>query len=239
MLIIREKETSPDYYDFLMNLGVDKKVVFERKPSQKSFAELPRGSFLFCPETGDLVVSQCHIVGHLGVSSICVYKEIDREFHLIAQYMGRSISVAEILKEHEFIHRFRWYGVPDHFVDVLNFDGKDVSDICRRYGIITASQKMDNVDDINIPAYVSYLINTTRGWPYRQQIFGLNAWKINHGDLKNTRVVDRLDPERAFQLIYDAVLANKQTDMVEVSDKTKLDKAGFDRVQSFRHRKEQ
>ena len=245
MLIIDENGMSPDYWDFVAHQNTDKKVVFRRENANvidthkvRNFF-IPHGFTFFPPNSKHILIGQCHVVGGKPFGFVEVYLVTDEGPLLQGRY--RKCSVSDILSANPWIEKNRNYlpwKFKDSMHDVLRFNDMDVEDVCLQNGIVNASQFDCFVLYEKNFSLAYYLLDRVKN-PFhsKREWNWVTSVQINHSNLKDTQICQVLTPHECFMHHYNLILQMQEPKMVEVSNQSKIVKAGFDTKQSFRHRK--
>lgn len=234
MLIIRESGLPTDYYDHVMSHGVDKSVVFRRncglfhKPHQSHPLKMEWGGGLTYSTKHHAWLFVCnHFVGGQRFPIASVIPLDDRPTQCYD-------DVEPLMREWPDIYENAVWRSSIHHLLNRNFTTpRDCHQFCLDNNIVVGSEAWcESVLDVKDKRLFRRI---SADYAHK---FELKSVKINHPFLRQTGLPDFLSPEECYTMIYNFLLNAKQVPMQEISDKSKLTKAGFDKVVSFRHRKD-
>lgn len=228
-----------DYYDGVAgSVGVDKTIIYKRETviidKKKEMPSVFRETTWRDTIENDFI----SISGH---NQILVDKQPDIKnlSHFIVGFCGKYYLGWKLYDNQVMSKSNNTTITYDHdYVDTITKSrgwgrrNKKLSDMCSN--ILT----YDNIElfrKYNTPSFI-YDVNYTGIYPSGERTFIVNP-KLSDYDFY--KVVDAFQSHQMIQSFLSGVLTNKEKEMVEIEDKYKIERFGFDKKWSFRKRPKQ
>ena len=228
------QSTFKDYYDSAASIGIDKTIVFKRTTSE---VQLEDGFFMdglpryFPDDLPDeyFPISQSHpdrnyckwmIIGFCGVYHVAVFNTLaeSNNKHTMAYY-GEDILALDWKKEKGF------WRYPEPKITIQNL-----------LNLWHLKQESKFFFELNTPIFAKEILQSLSKYQQNNKQLYLEKFELNP-NLNKYQFYKEIDTVTAFQNIQSyisGVLGTKENDTIEVSNESKIIKAGFDLKTSFR-----
>lgn len=227
-----------DYYDSAANIGIDKMIIYKRETSE---VQLEDGFFIdglpqYFPDdlgeekylNGQSFTNRNYckwmIIGFCGVHHLGVFNTTanDTKVHTMA-YFGE-----DILKLDWKPQRIFWKYENPKIV---------IKQMLKQWHL---KKNNDLFFKLNTPIFAKEIQHSLSKYEWKNKALYLNKFEIspNLNNYKFFKVQDTFTAFQSLQTYISGVMGTKENDIIEVDNKSKIVKAGFDLKTSFRKDKE-
>lgn len=231
MYIISKKD-SKDYYDGVAGtVGIDKTIVYERHPIEFNIRETNNIPDVFKYKRTYDWKNPFRLLNHIRT----IRSEYDYGYFIVG-FCGKSyIGFKQIKKSKQLLNNNKLEYVPESVF--ITYDLNEFINVYEK------TQKRELGDDVvnyyndikNINALEINRQYNTPIWIYEKEHFYVNP-KLSDFDFY--KVFDAFTAFQEISMFIGGVLGNKEKDVIQVSDKNKIEQHGFDYKWSFRKEKQ-
>ncbi len=228
-----------DYYDSAANIGIDKTIVYKRTTSEVLLEEgffinglprhfpddLGRETYINGQKFNNRNYCKWMIIGFCGVYHVGVFNTVAAasKKHTIA-YFGEDILQLDWQQNEAY-----W---------PYNHPKKVAEQVVRQWHL---KENHHFFAQLNTPIFTKEILHSLSEYEWKNKGLYLEKFEVNP-NISNYQFYKNTDTFTAFQQIQSylsGVLGTKENETIEVSNKSKIIKAGFDLKTSFRKDKKQ
>lgn len=231
MYIISKKDYK-DYYDGVAGtVGIDKTIVYERHPIEFNTRETNNIPDAFKYKRTHDWKNPFRLLNHIRT----IRGDYDYGYFIVG-FCGKSyIGFKQIKKSKQLLNNNKLEYIPESVF--ITYDLNEFIDVYEK------TQKRELGDDVvnyyneikNINALEINRQYNTPIWVYEKEHFYVNP-KLSDFDFY--KVFDAFTAFQEISMFIGGVLGNKEKEIIQVSDKNKIEQHGFDYKWSFRKEKQ-